>query len=240
METSRNLHPAYNNIYGGETWSLNKKEERNKPNTRKHHQKDTNGTSINTNRSTIYRNRAAGHHDHNDQKQAKHGKKRLHKHPEIGTKGGWKDKTTTMKTTINSEMETITAPDINKKYANKINTMAEGKTKTQFLLSNTAWKPGIRPKYTNKLTRMEASAIFKARTRMLDVKNNYRGKYNDTKCRKCDAGTETREQILEECLSIHKDNSTKVKRNDIFQDEHTALRATIEKITCIRRTYKAK
>ncbi len=58
---------------------------------------------------------------------------------EIGTKGGWKDKTTTMKTTINSEMETITAPDINKKYANKINTMAEGKTKTQFLLSNTAW-----------------------------------------------------------------------------------------------------
>ncbi len=54
--------------YGGETWSLNKKEERNK-------QKDTNGTSINTNRTTIYRNRAAGHHYPNDQKQAKHGKK---------------------------------------------------------------------------------------------------------------------------------------------------------------------
>jgi hypothetical protein len=33
---------------------------------------------------------------------------------EIGTKGGWKDKTTTMKTTINSEVKTITA-DINNK-----------------------------------------------------------------------------------------------------------------------------
>jgi hypothetical protein len=44
----------------------------------------------------IYRNRAAGHHDHNDQKQAKHGKKTTYKHPErfatkimeIGTKTG--------------------------------------------------------------------------------------------------------------------------------------------------------
>jgi len=169
--------------------------------------------------------------------------KRLHKHPErlatkimeIGTKGGWKEKTTKMKTTINSEMETITASDIIKKYTNKINTMAEGKTKTQHLLNNTTWKPGIRPKYMNKLTRTEASTIFKARTRMLDVKNNYRGKYNDTKCRKCDAETETQEHILEECPGIHKDNSTKATRNDIFQDEHTKLRATVEKITVIMR-----
>jgi Zn finger protein HypA/HybF involved in hydrogenase expression len=69
----------------------------------------------------------------------------------------------------------------------------------------------------NKLTRMEASAIFKARTRMLDVKNNYRDKYNDTKCRKCDAETETQEHILEECPGIHKDNSTKVKEMTYFK-----------------------
>ena len=80
---------------------------------------------------------------------------------------------------------------------------------------------------------MEASAIFKTRTRMLDVKNNNRGKYNDIKCRKCDAETETQEHILQECPGIHKDDSTKVTTNDIFQDEHTKLRTTIEKIICI-------
>ena len=66
---------------------------------------------------------------------------------------------------------------------------------------------------------------------MIDVKNNYRDNYNDTKCRKCDAETETREHTLEECPGIHKDNSTKVTKNDIFQDEHTELRTTVEKIT---------
>ena len=227
--------------YGGETWSLNKKEEKEINRIQENIIRRILMVPQSTPTESLYIETGLLDITTITTKNRLNMEKRLHKHPErlatkimeIGTKGGWKDKTTKMKTTINPEMETITASDINKKYANKINTMAEGKTKTQFLLSNTAWKPGIRPNYMNKLTRMEASAIFKARTRMIDVKNNFRGKYNDTKCRKCDAETETQEHILEECPGIHKDNSTKVTRNDIFQDEHTALKATIGKITHI-------
>ena len=75
METSRNLHPTHNNIWRRNMEPKQKRRERNKPNTRKRHQTDTNGTAINTNRITIYRNRAAGHHNSNDKKQDKHGKK---------------------------------------------------------------------------------------------------------------------------------------------------------------------
>ena len=85
---------------------------------------------------------------------------------------------------------------------------AEGKTKTQYLLNNTTWKPGTSKTYMNKLTRMEASTIFKARTRMLDVKNNYRGKHNNVTCRKCGETTETQEHILDECKGIHTNNTT--------------------------------
>ena len=77
------------------------------------------------------------------------------------TQGGWKDITNKIKTSIIGEQqtETITTMNIKTKFA-----------KTQYLLNNTTWKPGSRKTYMNKLTRMEASTIFKARTRMLDVK----------------------------------------------------------------------
>ena len=79
----------------------------------------------------------------------------------------------------------------------------------------------------NKLTRMEASTIFKARTRMLDV-NNYRGKHNDVTCRKCGEPTETQEHILDEYKGIHT-NTTKVNKSDIFCNDHTDLRDTANK-----------
>ena len=106
--------------------------------------------------------------------------KRIQKNPERlvakimnnQTKGGWKDITNKIKTSIIGEQQThtITTMNIKTKFADMINTKAEGKTKTQYLLSNTTWQPGIRKTYMNKLTRMEASTIFKTRTRMLDVK----------------------------------------------------------------------
>ena len=65
--------------------------------------------------------------------------------------------------------------DIITKFADTINKKAEGKTKTQYLLNNTTWKPGTRKTYMNKLSRMEASTIFKAQTRMLDVKKTIPG-----------------------------------------------------------------
>ena len=166
------------------------------------------GTPINTNRRTKYRNRAAGHIYHNDKNRLNMGK-RIKKNTERlvakimnnQAKGGWKDITNKIKTSIIGEQqtETITTMNIKTKFADMISAKAEGKTKTQYLLNNTTWKPGIRKAYMNKLTRMEASTIFKAQTRMLDIKNNYSGKHNDLTCRKCGEPTETQEHILDEC-----------------------------------------
>ena len=74
--------------YGGESWNINKKEQKNtQPNTRKYHTTCTNGTPINTNGHTIYRNRAAGHIYHNDKKkQTEHGKKNIKKPRKTGSK----------------------------------------------------------------------------------------------------------------------------------------------------------
>ena len=113
--------------------------------------------------------------------------------------------------------------DIITNFANTINKKAEGKTNIQYLLNNTTWKPGTRKTYMNKLSRMEASTIFKTRTRMLDVKNKYRGKYNDVICRKCGEPNETQEHILNKHKIIHTTNSTKVINTNIFSNQHTLV-----------------
>ena len=55
------------------------------------------------------------------------------------TKGGWKDITNKIKTSIIGEQqtETITTMNIKNKFSDMINAKAEGKTKTQYLLNNT-------------------------------------------------------------------------------------------------------
>ncbi len=53
----------------------------------------------------------------------------------------------------------------------------EGKSKTKFLLNNKGqWSPGICPDYMRIMTRTQASVVFKARTRMLECKGNFKQK----------------------------------------------------------------
>ena len=55
--------------------------------------------------------------------------------------------------------------------------LGKDKSKVRHLIDNKKeWNAGIRPKYMQKLSREKASMIFKARTRMIDVKNNFRNK----------------------------------------------------------------
>jgi hypothetical protein len=60
------------------------------------------------------------------------------------------------------------------------------------------WKktPGKRPTYLSTLNRFQASHIFKARTRMIPVKNNFRNQYKDMLCRGCKAEIETQDHVL--------------------------------------------
>ena len=55
---------------------------------------------------------------------------------------------------------------------------------------------------------------------MLDVKNNFRGKHNDNICRGCGITEETQEHVLNECTGIHNNQESKVRLQEIF-DENT-------------------
>ena len=103
----------------------------------------------------------------------------------------------------------------------------------EHLKQNKDWTPKQRPEYMKKLTRCQASNIFKARTRMIDTKNNFRGKYNDLVCRACKLEVETQDHILEKCQTIHTADVTKVTTIDVFDDDVPNLRNTANKITDI-------
>ena len=80
------------------------------------------------------------------------------------------------------------------------------------------------------MNRYDASTIFKARTRMLDVKNNYRNKHANNLCRACKEEIESQEHILEKCKKIHDNNQNKVNTNDIFENNIESLKRTAEKV----------
>ena len=120
------------------------------------------------------------------------------------TKKGWNDKLNQTKisldlnptTTINKAKQTL-----NKKTKERIDSEALLKTKLSHLLTGKLnWIPGKRPEYMNKMTRTQASTIFKARTRMLDIKQNYKNKYPNPICRMCNIEPETQTHILEKCV----------------------------------------
>ena len=90
--------------------------------------------------------------------------------------------------------------------------MRAKKIKNRHLVENKIeWNVGNRPKYMQEMSRENASTIFKARTRMIDIKNNFRNKYNDLLCRVCNKADETQEHVLENCPVIHQTKDTKLR-----------------------------
>ena len=87
-----------------------------------------------------------------------------------------------------------------------------------------------RARYMNKLTRQQASTSFKARTRMLPVKNNYRNKYRNHTCRACGVPVETQKHVLEDCEVLHLVGEYKVYNKEIFSDNPNKLRTTATNI----------
>ena len=114
-------------------------------------------------------------------------------------KGSWKDTTNNILNRNTNDTQTPTPNEIVNRFQETINQKAEGKTKTQYLFKNTQWQAGKRKPYMNKLNRMETSIIFKTRTRMLDIKANFKNKYQQQKCRMCNEPIETQEHILDTC-----------------------------------------
>ena len=137
-----------------------------------------------------------------------------------GTKNQTKGKTRTK--IENAQLKSLIATGKDK---SKIQHLLDGKQEE--------WKPGKRTEYMNKLTRKQASTIFKARTRMLNVKNNYRNNYQNTECRMCKNATETQKHIQEECPQIHWENTLKTTESEIFNTDLQTLREASKKITSI-------
>ena len=81
-----------------------------------------------------------------------------------------------------------------------------------------------------KCTRIEASTIIAARTRMIDVKGNYKNKYKETMCRWCKIVDETQEHFLEECTEVDRTNIGKIGIEELFEECPNKLKETAKKI----------
>ena len=158
-------------------------------------------------------------------------------------KNGWKEHTDTLNRIVGCTGNTKhqIKEKINEHHRTNINLNGAAKSKVQFLLTGIRgnWKVNQRPEYLNTLTRNQASALFKARTRMFPAKNNFRQAHSDNNCRFCKNTVETQEHILSECTTLHTENTTKVTNEDIFAVNSTTqttkqtankLQAILEKI----------
>ena len=117
-------------------------------------------------------------------------------------------------------------------FKNKINSSGIDKLKVKFLKEGLEkeWQPGKKQKYLEIRTTKQTTSLFKARNRMLDVKNNFRGKHKDMKCRLCEKENETQEHILEECQIIQEKIEKKITKTDLFQEDETKIKETATKI----------
>ena len=134
------------------------------------------------------------------------------------TPRGWKEYLEETKTkyeitgTTNREGTDKTNPKgkILKTFKTRIEKEGESKSKVKYLLEgNQGWTPGQPKRYMLQLGRTQASTIFKACTKMLQVKNNYKNAHKNLTCRACQKENETQEHVLTACppdlkLTYHK------------------------------------
>ena len=111
----------------------------------------------------------------------------------------------------------------------KLTKSAEGKSKLQYYKEGKlTWKIGQRSQYMRKLNRNQASIIFKARTRMLKVKSNYKNGYKNLKCRLCGRVDESQTHILEECEALKE--TPVITKEMIFQEDLEGLKEVARNI----------
>ena len=106
----------------------------------------------------------------------------------------------------------------------KLKKNAETKSKMKYYTDGKqTWKVGERATYISRLTRNQVSIIFKARTRMLKVKSNYKNGYKDLKCRICGNEEESQKHIMEECETLNREFKV-ITKEMIFQEDVNELR----------------
>jgi len=122
---------------------------------------------------------------------------------------------------------------ITQKFRERMRTNGKEKSKVQHHISRQIHYPDKKPRYISNLNRQETSLIFRARTRMLDMKENYKNKYTDQKCRKCQNAPESQKHILEECEVIHQTDLTKAREYEIHSNSLTLNKKAAKNILII-------
>lgn len=144
----------------------------------------------------------------------------------------WKTKTERVLVEKDIQLETLhtkkhIANRISQIHAVQLKKGIPVKSKLQYLEKTEEVYTTKRKNYIQKLNRKEASTIFKLRTRMLDVKCNYKGSYTNLSCRLCGISQETQDHILFDCQK----NPDKINKEDVFQDsDMSKLKKAVEKI----------
>ena len=114
-------------------------------------------------------------------------------------------------------------------FKKTIEETAQTKSKMKYYMENLQrdWQPRKRPEYIEQLTRNQVSTIFKARTRMLKTKANYKNGNSSLICRLCRKEEETQEHILESCEELNKKHKIATKPM-IFSEKIKELKETIK------------
>ena len=129
------------------------------------------------------------------------------------------------------QTKAIVRKAISNKYRMKLEQSAQGKSKIEYYMeAKNNWQPEKRAQYMNELTRKQTSLIFKARTRMLKVKSNYKNGHPNLTCRMCKTEEETQTHILEECPVVHPDETNKIPKHQLFSEDTGTLREIAIKI----------
>ena len=118
----------------------------------------------------------------------------------------------------------------NNRFQNKLQNEAESRSKMIYYLEGKEnWKINDRPEYMNKMNRKQTGIIFRARTRMLDIKGNFPGKYQNNICRACTLVEETQKHILEECIELNS-TSYPITKEMIFDNNIIKLQEITREI----------
>ena len=123
------------------------------------------------------------------------------------------------------------AERVRTQFQNRMSNRVEGMSKlTHFMEGKGEWKPEEPAVYMNKLTRKQASVIFKTRTRMIKVKSNYKNGYTDLKCRACKDMPETQQHALRECKVLHPHGEPTGQDMDPFSENINILKETARNV----------
>ena len=111
------------------------------------------------------------------------------------------------------------------KFTTKMEREGESISKLKhFLDGKEQWIPEKAAQYMKRLTRKQASMIFKARTRMIKAKGNYKNGHSELTCRSCQKAPETQTHVLHECDKLKDEQNEEQEPENIFSEEPEELK----------------